>query len=158
MLSPTLAEIPIIGGLFILDLREQRDSLVPIVCAALVARERFRQDGPVWAAELPLYGPLQTEMIEDDNPRLKLVGYYGSSLWSADYNYDRHPRIPAFASGMMAYEHAPDVIRNDPQLQQEYPPCQLEGLCDGILYWRDADLIALYRRALAGPRAAHPRS
>jgi hypothetical protein len=78
----------------------------------------------------------------DDDTRLNLLGLFASSLEVADWDYDGHPRLAAFASGLLAYERTPDEIRNDRALRKEFPACELAGLCDGKLYWRSPATIA----------------
>src|SRR5262245_57114058 len=147
MLTKTLAEVPVVGGVFIPDLMDQTPFLLLRVCKALCCRERFYQDEPSWGP-LPLHEDIRTAMEDDDNTRCKLLGYYGSSLAGADWDYDGHPRFAAFASGLLAYEHTPDCIRNDRDLQREFPLRELEGLCDGWLSWRNPEQIALDRENL----------
>ena len=112
-----------------------------LVAAALVARERFRETAPIWAPPLPLRED-ECEVLRDaDDPRLNLVGFYGASSRSVNFDYEAHPRFPAFASGLMAYEHAPLELRNDSRLRAEFPPKRLVGLADGWMVWRSAEQI-----------------
>jgi hypothetical protein len=153
-LSPTLAEIPIIGGLFITDL----DCSIPLlrVCQALVAREKFHREKPPWAPDLPLHERDIEELEQDDNGKLRLVGLFAGSLQGERWDA-RHPSFSPYASGMLAYEHAPLEIRCDQELQQAYPPRQLAGLCDGHLNWRSPETLALDRRMQALVAAADAR-
>ena len=68
-----MAEIPVIGGLFIPDL--ERFDLLPRVCAALVARERFRREAPGWPA-LPLHKTDIELLKNDDNPRHNVLALF----------------------------------------------------------------------------------
>jgi hypothetical protein len=158
MISPTLAEVPVVGGLFIVDL--EHGHLLPRVTAALVARERFRQDVPGWP-ELPLRWEDCQEMQDDDDPKARLLGFFGESLASTEpdlYDYEGHPRFPAFAAGLLAYEATPLELRNDRAMQRRFPPQRLEGLCDGRMVWRsrqtiarDRDVMARVAAMVAGP-------
>jgi hypothetical protein len=49
---------------------------------------------------------------------------------------------------LLAYEHTPDCVRSDRELRREFPPRRLAGLCDGELYWRNPEEIALDRENL----------
>src|SRR5260370_31287910 len=73
MLTKTLAEIPVVGGVFIPDLMDHAPFLLQ-VCRALCCRERFRQDAPEWPV-LPLHEQDIAEATEDtDDHRINLVG------------------------------------------------------------------------------------
>jgi hypothetical protein len=115
------------------------------ICRALVASVRFHTDKPPWAPALPL----QLDDIEayenDDDNRVNLVGYYAGSLRGENWSPD-HPGFAAFASGLLACPHAPDYLREDHSLKQEFPPQRLAGLCDGRLYWRSAETLAWDRQ------------
>jgi hypothetical protein len=143
-----LAEIPIIGGVYLTDgvPEEVRKDVV----RALVARERFRQDWPSWPQPLPLNIDLCPELQRDGCPRVRLMAYYGWSLsgTSPNYDYERHPHFDVFASGLMAYEHTPLEIRCDRELQRQFPPRPLAGLCDGQMVWRTDEQIAWARDML----------
>jgi hypothetical protein len=144
MLPPTLSEIPVIGGIFIPAL--DHSCLLPRVCAALCARERFRQDAPAWAPTLPLRAEDCAELENDGSTRLNLVGYYGSSLREANWDYQGTRDFAVFASGLLAYKHSPDHLRHDRALLQEFPPRRLKGLCGGHLHWRSPATIAWDRQ------------
>jgi hypothetical protein len=142
-LSPTLRETPVIGGVFIADM-DYAPFLLQ-VCRALVAREQFRLDAPGWPT-LPLRSEDCDALEDDDNPRIKVLGYYAGSVRHA--RWQAHPPFTAFVSGLLAYAHTPDCVRSNRELQREFPPRRLEGLCDGELYWRDPEEIALDRENL----------
>src|SRR5262245_60955154 len=146
-----MSEIPVTGGVFLPW--TNYSCLLLRVCAALTARERFRQDALGWPV-LPLHEREIEEMEESDCPRAKLVGLFAFSLSSQLWNYDLHPRFDTYVSGLMAYKHAPDEIRNNRALQREFPARALPGLCDGVLYWRNAQQIADDRETLAWMAAA----
>jgi hypothetical protein len=146
--SLALAEIPVIGGLYLADHECLIPILLPQICAALCARERFRQDAPDWAPILPLRSE-DCEVLElADDHRLCLVGLYGSSLRDAFWDL-QHPPFATFASGLLAYEHTPDELRNDRELRREFPPRKLKGLCDGRLDWRSPERLAFDRHLAA---------
>jgi len=54
--------------------------------------------------------------------------------------------IKDYACGVMAYEHAPNYnyLRNDPELQQEFPRKPLADI-DAGLCWKSPELIAQHR-------------
>jgi hypothetical protein len=137
-----MAEIPIVGGLLLLGMPVP-DCLYERVCMAMAAREQFHQDKPAWAPELPLHGNAIAAMKDDDRPQMQTVGLYADSL-AAEYrwDYELHPPFAVFVSGLMAYPSTPDEIRSDHALQLEFPPCPLDGLCDGRLYWRSPAMLA----------------
>ena len=140
MLTKTLAEVPVVGGVFIPDLMDHTPFLLQ-VCRALCARERFRQDAPEWPI-LPLHEQdIEAAMENDDDRRLNLVGLFSNSLKSADWSYDEHPRFDHYARGLMAYRHTPIEVRTDPHLLAKFPPLPLVGLTDGDLYWRSPERI-----------------
>jgi hypothetical protein len=133
-----MAEIPIVGGPYLLGMPVPPE-LYRRVCMAMAAREQFRHDVPGWPT-LPLHEKDIESLKYDDSPRLNLLGHYAYSL-SPGWDYEEHPRFSAFASGLMAYEHTPDEIRNDRSLLEEFPARELEGLCGGALYWRSPAMI-----------------
>jgi hypothetical protein len=145
-LSPTLAEIPIIGGLFITDLDFSNPLLR--VCRALAARGKFHQEKPPWAPDLPLHERDIEELEHDDNSKLRLVGLFAGSLQGERWDAE-HPSFSAYASGLLAYEYTPIEIRCDHELQCEFPPQPLAGLCDGHLNWRSPETLALDRKMQA---------
>jgi hypothetical protein len=159
-----LAEIPVIGGKYIVDQVEFEFPILLLrIVGALCSRERFRVDVP-WAPPLPLRLEEIEALKDDDNPRFQLVGYYGDSLEGEDWAYDLHPRFDVYASGLLAYKHAPNRFRSDRELRREFPPRRLKGLCDGRLDWRNPKRIAIDREhqarcaALEARRAAAPIS
>jgi hypothetical protein len=135
-------EVTVTGGDYFL---EYPDLAKATVCAALIARERFRKDGPAWAQPLPLHEDCFEALQKAERPRGMLLGYFSESLSDVSWDYELHPRFNAFAAGMLAYESTPVELRSDPELRAEFPPRPLEGLCDGKLCWRPAAKIAAYR-------------
>jgi len=118
------------------------------VCRALAAREWFRKTKPPWAPDLPLSAAEIAKMQEDPDPRLQLVGHFADSLRCNDWNYQQHPPFSIYARGVMAYEHAPLELRNDPALRREFPPRPLAGI-DSSLYWRTPEKIEEYRQEIS---------
>jgi hypothetical protein len=131
-----LAEIPVVGGQYITSL----DRTVPMlrVCRALAADAKFRQE-----TSLPL--PLRQQdcdaLINDDDPKVVVVGHYASSQ-RGEYWHPEHPSFTAFARGLMAYRHTPIKIRNNRELLWQFPPVRLKGMCDGRLDWRSPETLA----------------
>jgi hypothetical protein len=155
--TKALAEVPIVGGVYIVgDERHAMPCFLPLICAALVARERFKQEWPDWP-DLPLNWEHCVKMQHNECRRVALMAHYGFSLASADYDYDGHPRFDTYARGLMAYEHCPIEIRNDPELKAEFPPQELAGICDRQTVWRTDEQIAFARNMLARDAALHAR-
>jgi hypothetical protein len=113
-----------------------------LTCAALAARKWFRQHGQPGII-LPLNFADIERAQRDEESRVNLVGLYGSSLMMLEYDYLTHPPFHDYACGVMAYKHAPHYayLRDDPELQQEFPPKPLAGLDKG-LNWRTPEMIA----------------
>jgi hypothetical protein len=151
-----MAEIPVIGGVFIADMPEMIAAILPQVCAALCARERFRRDAPGWPT-LPLHEQ-EIEAMESNNcPRCALTGLYAASL-AGEWDYDGHPRFGPFCQGLMAYEHTPVALRTNVELLAQFPPRPLAGLADGKLYWRSPAKLAFDRDMLARIAAFEARA
>jgi hypothetical protein len=156
VVSQYLAEVPIVGGPCPIDTSSISHGLksyfMTKIVAALIATERFRQDWLGWPQPLPVH-PDDCEKMQGSalSPRSRIVGYFGESLRSTDpaYDYDRHPRFDVFVRGLMAYQSTPIEIRNDRELQGEFPAMPLDGLQDGLLAWRTDEKIAFDRDAAA---------
>jgi hypothetical protein len=144
-LTTQLLQDPITGQSFFagFDSPEMRQE----VCAAIVARENFRLIAPTWAPVLPLTHEGCEDLESDDCPRLAAVGLYGSSLRHSEWA-PAHPCFPRYVSGLLAHARVPDAIRNDPDLQHEFPAYPLEGLGDDLA-WRSPKMLADYRRMQA---------
>jgi hypothetical protein len=153
-----MAEIPVVGGLLLLGMPVP-PCLYERVYMALGARERFHQDKPAWAPELPLHGDAIAAMKNDDVPGIAVVGLYADSL-AAEYrwDYELHPPFAVFVSGLLACAYAPDEIRTARSLLQEFPPRPLAGLCDGKLYWRSPAMLAFDQQRQAQCAAWEARS
>jgi hypothetical protein len=141
-------EIPVIGGRF-LPYGKVPPGLCERVYRALCSREQFHRDKPAWAPALPLHEKTIAAMERADSIWLRLVGLYACSLRKTEWHYEIHPDFHSYCSGLMSYRATPDRIRNDRELQREFPPRELVGLCDGALYWRSFEQIARDRGNLA---------
>jgi hypothetical protein len=71
---------------------------------------------------------------------MHVLGCYSCSLQMMNYDYVGHPRFHAFACGMMAHPAAPEHVRNDPELQAEFPARPLPGL-SGRMIWFGESLL-----------------
>jgi hypothetical protein len=136
------AETPFVGGIF--NRKWPYDTIVLKVCRALAARDRFRRERPAWAPDLPLRRDDCEELENSSDPRLRLVGFYGSSMHLAEW--EDHPGFDRFVRGLMFDRYTPREIRKDPALRKEFPPCRLEGMTDGWLTWRSPKTLAEHRR------------
>ena len=133
-----MATIPVVGSHYLLGMPVP-DCLYQRVCGALCSRERFGQDEPD-LPPLPLHERDIEVMKYDDNPLHALVGHYADSLSLEQWDYELHPRLPAFASGLLACEYAPIEIRSDYGLQQKYPPRPLDGMSNEFVWCSPATL------------------
>lgn len=137
-----MASVPVIGGPYIVAL--DHSHFLPVIGRALCAKEKFRQEAPCWP-DLPLRAEDCEALENADDVRLNVLGYYGDSQRTEYWN-PHHPSFRTFVRGLMAYEHTPIELRTDPWLQQLFPPCPLEGMCDGWLTWRSPETLAQHRR------------
>jgi hypothetical protein len=147
---------PIIDRLYSTWDDEYIHKLKQLIRAALAVRKAFRQRGPPWAPLLPLSLDACMQMGRDESSRVNLVGLYAGSLLMLEYDYKTHPPFADYARGVMAYKHAPNhynYLREDPELQQEFPPKPLAGI-DAGLNWRTPEMIA---RSRAGSERAIQR-
>jgi hypothetical protein len=141
-------EIPVIGGAF-LPSPNLPSCLYERVYRALCSREQFHRDKPVWAPPLPLHEKTIAAMEVASSTPLRLVGHYAFSLRKSDWHYEIHPDFRSYACGLMHYRATPDRIRNNRELQREFPPNELMGLQDGALHWRSFQQIIRDRENLA---------
>jgi hypothetical protein len=122
---------------------------------ALLARERFRREGPADAPELPLsHGEREDLKVGGLST---LVALYARSWEAQDYD-EEHPTFQEYACGAMASEFMGyRGIKEDAQLLKDYPPRHLAGLGPG-LYWEPtkehARTMESYRRSLPRERRA----
>ena len=99
---------------------------------AIVAREWFAKIGPPDAPELPLSYAAREALKHGGLNHI--VAWYARSLETCFYDVDVHPSFESYARGVLASQHAPDFIKNDPALISRFPPSPLDGLGAGF-YW-----------------------
>src|SRR5262245_55077295 len=96
------------------------------------AKAAFALTGPTWGQPLPLgeecYGLLKAKGA------MHMIGLFAFSLQLADYDYQTHPQFDDFACGVMAHEDAPADVKEDLELQAEFPARELPGL-SGRMLW-----------------------
>ena len=115
----------------------------------LQAQAFHARHAPRWAIPLPV-GDEISPLLRSSSGPLCLLAHYSCSLRMADYNYTAHPSLSTFGCGVMAHPKAPDHIRDDPELQAEFPAKELPGL-SAQLIWSGADLPRRVRVGLTGP-------
>jgi hypothetical protein len=99
---------------------------------AYEARAMFAIEGPAWAQMLPIGE--ECYPLQKATGALFALGSYGFSLQLMDYAYFEHPKFYDFVCGMMAHPHAPEHVRDDIDLQAEFPAKELPGL-SGRMIW-----------------------
>src|SRR5262249_34544581 len=104
------------------------------VCAALAAREWFRQHAPPWSPELPLSSSDIEKLVRSKSPAIALIGFFAASLAACNWDIEKHPTFQVYAAGVMACEFAPTHIRTDPKLLKEFPPRELSGIGQGLIW------------------------
>jgi len=104
------------------------------VCAALAAREWFRQHAPPWSPELPLSSSDIEKLVRSKSPAIALIGFFAASLAACSWDFENHPTFQKYAAGVMACEFAPIYIRTDPKLLKEFPSCELPGIGQGLIW------------------------
>ena len=128
----SICENPVTGARFVRGV----DPIKPQKIAAhraLIAREWFAMHGPPDAPELPLSYAAREALKHGGLGHI--VAWYARSLETCNYDVDLHPSFDDYARGVLASEHAPDFIKNDPALISRFPsPCPLDGLGPG-LHW-----------------------
>jgi hypothetical protein len=117
-LADAFAKLPPFGDRF--DGEEDCISLRQKVTAACCARAWFYQQKPAWAPALPL-DPAEIEaMVDSPDPRIRLVGFFASSIRQADWRYwAHHPSFRPYCRGLMATNYG---WQADPGLLREFPP------------------------------------
>jgi hypothetical protein len=108
--------------------------LIRDIRAALDAKVWFSERGPRWARPLPM-GQECIALLQARGA-LHLLGLYGISLERSDFDFHAHPQLHDFGCGVMASPHAPDHVRDDPELRKEFPAKELLGLCSRLV-WSD---------------------
>jgi len=136
------ADLPVIGGRYCVLYGEKTIAMFKRnVCLALAAKNWFKAHKPSWAPDLPLNDAEHKKLTDDENPRLILVSDYAASLGHLQYDYLIHPSFHDYACGRMAHPHAPNYLRNDPELLQEFRPRPLAGLHVNS-YWHSPEMVA----------------
>jgi hypothetical protein len=137
----TFIRVPVLGRLYCAADEERAFELKQQTKAYLLARKHYRLHGPSWAPRLPAIDADIERLERDEDNRLYLWGRFAASLRSVAWDLEVHPPWDAYASGVMAYEHAPSEIREDRRLRAQYPPKKLAGI-DPDLYWRSPKDVA----------------
>src|SRR5262249_16465127 len=92
----------------------------------------------MFAVENPAWGPLplgdECNALIQATGAMHLLGCYAFSLQLMSYDYLGHPSLHTFGCGVMAHPAAPEHVRDDLELQEEFPAKPLPGL-DGRLLW-----------------------
>jgi hypothetical protein len=107
---------------------------------ALLAREWFYVFGPHDAPPLPLshweiqdmrYGTYKFGATRA--AFYHLIANYAVSLSGEGYDFNIHPSFEDYASSVLASDYAPNILKNDEELCNRYPPRNLctigPGLC-----------------------------
>jgi len=119
------------------------DELVGILkvlaCDALITYALFHFDKPSGFPELPISFDACKDMKDKRDPRAQLVGCFGYSQLLARWD-ENHPAFRLFCRGLLADKRTPKRLREDPELQQMFPPKRLEGLVEGS-YWTTPDML-----------------
>jgi hypothetical protein len=121
--------------------------LIRDIRAALDAKVWFNECGPDWAKPLPM--GRECAALFQARGALHLLGRYAFSLQMADFDYLKHPQPFDYFCGVMAHPNAPDHVRDDPELQAEFPAKVLPGLCSRLI-WSGESLRAQPRAGLLG--------
>jgi hypothetical protein len=113
---------------------------------AYEARAMFAMENPDWAP-LPLGDECYPFLRATGG--MYVLGHYAFSLQLLSYDYVGHPRFYNFACGVLAHPSAPEHVRNDIELQIEFPAEELPGLC-GRMIWFGGSLQAGERLTALG--------
>jgi hypothetical protein len=108
--------------------------LIREVRKAYEARAAFALEGPTWAQMLPIFME-EIHPLQKATGAMHVLGCYASSLQLMNHDYLAHPRFPTFACGMMAHPDAPEHVRNDMDLQAEFPAKELPGLSSRMIWF-----------------------
>jgi hypothetical protein len=107
--------------------------LIREIREVLEARAWFLETAPRWAQPLPI-GPELSPLFQARGA-MHLLGRFACSLWMLGYyDYRVHPDFHAYGCGVMAHPHCPDHVRDDPQLQAEFPAQPLPGLGNRLMW------------------------
>jgi hypothetical protein len=96
---------------------------------ALASKARFETDGPPWAQPLPVSWDDIYKLTHEgaDGGRMELLGHYAASVLGSKCD-EAHAPFKEFCCGMMADRSTPARLRNNPDLQREFPPKPAAGL------------------------------
>jgi hypothetical protein len=104
----------------------------------LLAREWFRVYGPHGAPTLPL----SVDEIDDmkwQDPFNHMVACFSESLRANEYDFNIHPSIEVYISGVLASGYAAPLVKEDEDLRKRFPPRPLKWLGRGLC-WEPPDL------------------
>lgn len=113
--------------------------LIHEIRTVMEARAWFSQTGPAWAQPLPI-GDERSPLLRATGA-LFLLARYSFSLELMGYDYLGHPPFATFCAGAIAHPRAPAHVRDDLELQVEFPAKTLPGL-GGSLVWFGESLPA----------------
>jgi hypothetical protein len=102
------------------------DSIKPqkqVALKAHLAREWFAMTGPEGAPPLPLSYE-ERESLKDGGLS-HIVAWFAESLRALHYDVYLHPPFARYARGVLASPYAPDFIKKNKQLTQDFPPSPL---------------------------------
>jgi hypothetical protein len=127
----TIATNPVTGSLWVSG-RDPIETQMEAAHRALRAREWFAVIAPPDAPPLPLSRVERAELKRGGLPHL--VAWYAESLAARDYEYREHPSFEDYARGVLASPYAHDIIKEDAQLRERFPPTPLDGLGPGRIW------------------------
>jgi hypothetical protein len=110
-------------------------------CLRHAARKHFGAHKPSsWCPDLPVTVAEREKLENDEDVRFQLVNCFEMSLRCLGYDYLTHPPFHPYVCGILARPDAPDHLRTNPQLLQEFSPQLLEGL-DQAFCWNSLESI-----------------
>jgi hypothetical protein len=107
--------------------------LIRAMRTVLLARAWFAQAGPAWAQPLPIGD--ECVPLSRATGAMYLLGAYAFSLQLRHYDFQTHPSFSTFGRGVMAHPRAPDHVRDDLELQEEFPAKELPGLSARLIWY-----------------------
>jgi len=110
------------------------------VCLRHAARKHFGEHKPSWSPDLPTTVAEYERLENDDDVRFQLVNCFETSLRGLGYDTLIHPLFHPYVCGFLARPDAPDYLRTNPQLLQEFSPQLLEGL-DQAWCWKTPEMV-----------------